>query len=93
MASCFRLKKLHNLQVESYVLFSRFSEDFKPGRRDSWIVLRDCFKEVREEPGYIGVLQQNQVVGTSKVDFSLKKTRHLKLMNLAFFYVWEDAKV
>ena len=30
------------------------------------IAWRDPSEDVREEPGYIGVLQQNQVVGTSK---------------------------
>ena len=33
----------------------------------SEIALRDCSKEVREEPGYIGVFGKKiQVVGTSK---------------------------
>jgi hypothetical protein len=28
--------------------------------------LKDCSEEVREDPGYIGVWNKNQVVGTSK---------------------------
>ena len=35
---------------------------------------------------------KDQVVGTSKDYCSLKKTRHLRLRNLALFYVWEDAR-
>ena len=38
-------KKKHNLKVENYALFGQFSENFKS--------LRDCFKELREEPEYI----------------------------------------
>ena len=46
---------MHNLEVDSYVLFSRLSEDFKPRRQDSQIALRDCSEEEVGEPGYIGV--------------------------------------
>ena len=50
-----RLKKnMHNLQVENYVLLNGLTEDLSPGY--SLSALRDCSKEVREEPGYIGVL-------------------------------------
>ena len=45
----------HNLKVENYVLFSMHTEDLTPGDSlsDS---SGDCSKEVREKPGYIGVL-------------------------------------
>ena len=48
-------KKMHNLKVENYVLFGRFSEDLsqKTASKIGW---RDSSKEVREEPEYIGVL-------------------------------------
>jgi len=48
-------KKIHNLKVENYVLLSRHTEDLSPGDSlsDS---SRDCCKEVREEPGYIGYI-------------------------------------
>ena len=58
-------KKMYHIKVDIYVLFGRHSEDFKPRRLDTQITLRDCSKEVRGEPGYLGVLQQ-KVVGTSK---------------------------
>ena len=47
-------------------------------------------KRPGREPGYVGALQQRQVVGTSKDDCWLKKIRCLRLSNLALFYVWED---
>ena len=47
---------LQNLKVENYVLFIRLSEDFKPRKQNSQITLRRCSEDVREEPGYIGVL-------------------------------------
>ena len=61
---------MHNLKVKNYVLFGRHTEDLSPGDRLS--VLMDCSEEVREEPGYTGVLvnkqrnKENQVIGTSK---------------------------
>ena len=47
-------EKMHNLKVENYDLFSGLSEDLS--LKDSLSVVRGCSKEVREEPGYIGVL-------------------------------------
>ena len=49
-------KMLQNLKVENYALFIRLFEDFKPRKQNSQITLRSCSEEVREEPGYIGVL-------------------------------------
>lgn len=48
------LKKI-NVQpkVENYILFIRLSKGLSP-----WIALRDCSEEIREEPGYIRVLQK-----------------------------------
>ena len=45
--------------IESYVLFSRFSQIFKPEDRTQ-IPLKDCSKEAREDPGYIGVFLQQR---------------------------------
>ena len=47
---------MHNLKVEGSVLLGGLSEDLKPGRQDTYIALRYLSEEVREEPGYIGVL-------------------------------------
>ena len=47
---------MHNLKVENYGLFGEISGDLT-WKTASQIALRDCSKEVREEPGYI-VLQQ-----------------------------------
>ena len=47
-----QLKKMHNPKLENY------SADFlrtQVREAASQIALRDCFKEIREEPGYIGV--------------------------------------
>ena len=57
---------MHNLKVESYVLFGIFSMDVKPGRLNSQIALRDCSKEIREEPVYIGVCATKPSSGNTK---------------------------
>ena len=41
-----------------------------------------------EESGYIEACNKGQVVWTSKYYCRLRKTRYLKLLNLALFYVW-----
>ena len=48
------LKKTHSLKAESYVLFGGHNWGLKPGTKHS-VALRACSKEVREEPGHIGV--------------------------------------
>ena len=72
------------------------------GRLDSHVTLRDCSKEARGEPGYIEGFaggwgrgkqankQTKHVVKLQKMTAS-HKARHLRLMILVFFYVWEDA--
>ena len=52
-------RKKCNLKAENYVLFSRLPEDLAL-KTTSQIALRDCFEEVREEPGYIGVSAKSQ---------------------------------
>ena len=52
------LKKTHNQKVENYVLFGYITEDYIAQESASQIVLRNCSKEVREEPGYIGVFAE-----------------------------------
>ena len=62
------------------------------------MALRDGSEEVREKPGYI------EGFATKTSNWNIKrlvlikekkkiKPRHLKLMNLALFSVWEDARV
>ena len=46
---------MHNLKAESCVLSGRLSEDSSPG--SSLSALKDCSKEVREEPGYLRVFE------------------------------------
>lgn len=61
-----RGEKKHNQELENYILFSRHIEDLSP--RDRLSALKDCSEEVREEAGYIGVLQKtNQVVEHEKI--------------------------
>ena len=38
-------KKLHKLDIKSYVLFGGLSEDFKPKRQDSQVILKGCSEE------------------------------------------------
>ena len=60
-----RKKKKHNLKVVSYVLFGHLTEDYSLGTA-SQIALRNYFKEVREEPRYIGVIAEKKCSQTSK---------------------------
>ena len=60
------------------------------------MALRDRSKEVRGEPGYYRSFcktNKKQADRPSEDYCSLKKNIHLKLVNLALFYVWEDARV
>ena len=45
-------------KVESYVLLGDPTEDYSPG--NSLSALRNCSKEVREEPEYLGVFTKNK---------------------------------
>ena len=45
-------KKMHNLNVENYVLFEDITTAWKTACQ---ITLRNCFEEMKEEPGYIKV--------------------------------------
>ena len=60
---------MHNLKVENYVLFGALLRP-KVWDTASHIALRDCSKEVWEEPGYIGIFVKNktkQVVEHQKI--------------------------
>ena len=64
-------------------------------RTEAWeavsqLALRDCSEEVREQSGYIGIL--NLKPGRWNIERLplMKETRHPKLMNLVFFYVLEE---
>lgn len=49
-------------------------------------------KRLREESEYVGVYaKKKKSVRMSKI--ILKKNKHLKLMNLRLFYIWEDSRV
>ena len=85
-------KKRHHQKVENYVLFGRHPDDVSLGQ-PSQITLRELFKEAREKPGYIGVLQQTPGSRNFKRLLLSKKTRYVKLRNSELFYVWEDARV
>ena len=51
-------KKMHNLKAENDVLFGGLTEDYSLG--DSLSALRNCSKEIREGPGYIGWKTKNK---------------------------------
>ena len=52
-------------------------------------------KTLREEPEYVGFYakkkKKKRSIRMSKI--TLIKNRHLKLMNLRLFCIWEDARV
>ena len=83
---------MHNLNVENYVLFGRFSEDLRQEAS-----LSDpsggLLRRGRRSQDIEEFLQQKPGSGNIKDHCSLKKTRHLKLRNLVLFYVWEDSRV
>ena len=68
-------KKIHSLNVKSYVLFGNLTEDYSLG---------DSLSDSSEE------LFQRDKRGAS---YNKSFNRHLKLMILVFFCVWEDASV
>ena len=80
-----RLKNMYNLKVEFYVLFGGLSEDFKPRETASQMALRDCPEEVREEPGYIGVLQQTPSSWNIKRLLFIKESRISQVKELSIF--------
>ena len=47
-------------------------------------------EEVKEEPLYIGAFAGEK---SKNITVNQKENRHLKLMTLAFLYVWEDARI
>ena len=46
---------MHNWKIRNYVLFGDITEDYTAREPASHIVLRNRFKDVREEPEYIGI--------------------------------------
>ena len=52
------LKKVHNPEADHSAFFGEHTEDLSPGNNLS--ALRHCSEEVREEPGYTGVLVNKQ---------------------------------
>lgn len=92
---CVGWGNMYHLKVASYVLFRDFAEDQCPG--DS---LSDHSEELsqREEPGCIGGFAGGKI-NTQNIQWILKrlllitKSRHLKVMVLVLFYIWEDARV
>ena len=65
---------MHNLKVENYVLFKNITEYYSL-ETESQIALRNCFKEVREEPDYVGVFARKiHVVEHQNITANYKKT-------------------
>lgn len=58
----------------------------------SQIILRDCYREIRDKTRYRGVFAGEKCSWTSKITAN-HKNRHTELMILVFFYVWKDARV
>ena len=76
---------MHDLKAENYVLFGGYTEDSHPV---DTLSNHSAGLLQRAKGGasiYRSFCNKNQVVGTSKYCCYLKKTRHLKLMNLMHF--------
>ena len=57
---------MHNLKVEIYVSFDGQNWETKAWKTASQVTLRDCSKDVRKKPDYVGLCNKNQVARTSK---------------------------
>ena len=55
---------MHNPEADHSAFFGEHTEDLSPGNNLS--ALRHCSEEVREEPGYTGVLVNKQKTGSIK---------------------------
>ena len=86
------LKKKKKAQVENYI-FSGQNWGRKPRTTAFQTILRSCSKDVREEPGFIGVfVTKTRSLEHQKVTVN-ERIRYLKLSNLALFCLWEEAWV
>ena len=59
---------------------------------------RNCSEEVGEEPGYIGVFAggggpENTWSNIKRLLHITNQPRHLKVITLVLFFLWEDARV
>ena len=79
-------KKMHNLKTENYVLLSRQNWGLEPRMQPLRQLLRDCSDEIKEEPGYIGVLQQRPGSQNIKISLLVKENQVSQLRNLALLY-------
>lgn len=74
--------KIHYLKVDNYV---EGNTEYIAWGTVSWIVLRDCTEEVREEPGPTGVFggkhESKNKLGSQTLEESLKANRHIKVLN------------
>ena len=75
-------EKRHNPKVENYVSLND-SVDFKPR-----VALKGCSKEVREQPGFIGVLQQRSGSHNTKRLLIIKENQIPRINEFsAFLYM------
>ena len=84
-------KKKHNLKVEKCIYLVDLLRTYKWDTA-SQIALRDNYKEVRDEPRYLGFFSKNKTnhaVKHQKITVN-HKNRDLKLMILALLSIWED---
>ena len=62
----------HNWKIQNYVLFGDITEDYTAWEPASHIVPRNRFKDVREEPEYIGIFpgkKQKQMCSQAANDY------------------------
>ena len=78
---------MHDLKAENYVLFGGYTEDSHPVDTLS----NHSAGLLQRAKG--GASIYGNFCNKTQIDCSkLKKTRHLELMNLALFYVQDDAR-
>ena len=73
-----------------------YKEDFlrtKAWKTVSQITLRDCVEDVREEPGYIGVLQQKPGSQNIKRLLLTKENQTSQVNEFSAFLCWENIRV
>lgn len=84
---------MHHLKVKNYVLLGGLSENLKSRGQSFKIALRDCSEKVREELGYIGVLQDRPYSRKVKRALLTKENQVSQVNEFSVFCVWEDARV
>ena len=89
-------KKKKRYNLKSYVLFRDISEDYRLGGSLSHSS-EELFQRGKGRARIYSFCwektKNKHVAEHQKITANHKKTRHVRLMILVLFYIWEDAKV